>query len=259
MLASLKNDAAASVPKLLTGLGARNLAPADALAGTVRLCNAFRVLAVGALLVDGNAEAFFLHLVRSAENWRRYLRARRDKAWPLVTPAMTMPIFGAVVAETWTVAEEIGQLSAADVKDEHDYADEHLFARLVATVIASRGAPTDHGVALLSELEALGQPAYEHRIAVVRSLLDRDAASFERAFAEAALQFNDDAQKRSKMISVPASQKAVESHLWLEGLAWLRLGEKLGMPAADTYLACPSLGRRPNTARYNGDFAVVFA
>jgi hypothetical protein len=216
----------------------------------------FHLLAAGALLIEGDAQKFFLHLIRCAENGLRVLRLLERRGLERTPASRNVPLLGALATGDFDRATAIARLSR-DARDlgSGEYEDEFLMARVFQLLAVPRPGGADIGP-LLDRLDELDLATYGDRTAAVRALLATDAPAFEAAITGAALQYELVTEERAKSFTTPVTSFAPHRFLWLEGLALLRLGERAGVRVKSDLKLCPRLARLPMTARYEGDWAI---
>ncbi|MCY1046512.1 hypothetical protein OV208_34725 [Corallococcus sp. bb12-1] len=214
------------------------------------------LIATATLLVDGNAQGFFLNLCRMAENWRRLILLLRSRE--LVPPSVrrTAPLLAALAAGHFQLADALA-VTAATPHQQDDYEDEYLWACILQAF--ARQAPPVTGMLepLLDRLEAVGTEEYAPLCGIARALLARDASRFARNFEAARLEYQSFAEKRARAFDTAVTGFAPHRFLWLEGLALLRLSERAGIAPEDTdFQFCPPLARLPMTVLYLNDWVI---
>ncbi|MCY1042219.1 hypothetical protein OV208_12920 [Corallococcus sp. bb12-1] len=222
------------------------------------LCLHFHVVAVATLLVDGNPQGFFVNLCRAAENWRRLMVHLRREAIPIPASRSTVPLLGAAVSGHWELARQVAELAETRWCPEGEYRTEHAWAQVVHTLIA----PGTKNALLprIEELEAAEGETNSGLAACARALMDVDGESFTEAFRHAGQVHGEDVERRAKLFTTPVTRFAPRRAIWLEGLALLRLAERLGIaPHEEHFRYCPPLARLPMTETYRSDWVVSLA
>ena len=110
----------------------------------------------------------------------------------------------------------------------------------------------------MTELADVDQGMFTSRGAVVRALLAADASMLDEAFGQAIADRGNMIDEQSRMLTVDQRQLEPHKHVWLEGLALLRLAEVARLDIRDDYLYCPPLARLRMEHSYVGDWAVTF-
>ncbi len=213
----------------------------------------FQAMGICELLVDAEVDAFFHHLIRSAQA-RVWLleRAAAQQGYPelVIRASQLTGFFGAVAAEQWPLARTIARLSVKSwsrtVEYEEDYACAHFLHRHVLTA-----GPTPPEVAgpteladILDRMETALEGGPSERLGLARALLARDAdlaAEAMNAFVDGQTALFD----RMRRLSLSATEGlfTLRSSISVEGLAWLALFEQAGIRLRDEYPYCPSLVR----------------
>jgi len=253
--ASLREDSAEAVSSLLEGLDPR-IGREAFLQEVEALCLHFHILAVSTLLLDGDAQHFFLNLCRAAENWRRMLMHARAQGWPHPPATRNMPLLGAAAAGQWTLASEVAALSTCPWREGEEYEDDHCWALVLQELVQARQENPARIEALLVRMEALGGDAAESRLGMARGLLTGNQHAFLDAFTRALQERGEWLESRAHSFTTPVTKFAPHRYLWLEGLALLRLGERAGFKELGGYHRyCPPLARLPMRVAYTGDWA----
>jgi hypothetical protein len=253
-LRALRRDAIAAIELYFNRFeGAPD--PATLVKDVERLCLHFHVIAAAGLLVDADPEKLFVNLCRSAENWRRLLGHCGRQGWPRPPASRMAPLFGAVAAGAWPMAVAIAA-SAEPARSEDEYEDEHRYA-LLFQELAAAGRP-DPGLLArrIADLEAVDEGSHASRIALARALGAGDAAAFSEAFAGAHSAHERETERRARAFGTPHTAFAPYRYLWLEGLAWLRLGERAGLTVEGEIRYCPPLARGVMRGHYAGEWAL---
>lgn len=189
------------------------------------------VIAVGALLIDGDREAFFSWLLAIAENGRRVSARLANAGFEPPPASANLPVLAALAAGDLARAEALGAAARADwSRPDGEYEDEFLWAATVNALAASAQPDAAACEARLAALEATEPRPYLERIALVRALLAGDARTFARALLDARHAYEDAIDKRSEAFGVKDTDFPARAGLWLEGLALLRLAERAGLP-----------------------------
>jgi hypothetical protein len=240
-LADLVEDSLETLPGLLDRFNPA--AGRDTLIQRVdTLCQHFQVLAAGALLVEGSTRYFHQNLVQAAENWRRLLTWLGRRGWTPPPATRNVPLLDAVVAEQWPLAAELAAHSAQQWQQGEEYEDDFAWAAVLQALVL----PEDTRRALLAErlerLEAVGAETQASKLAAARALLAGDGAGFHRALEAAHAAYEEVTERHAKQGTLPRRGFLPHRHLWMEGLALLRLAERAGLPPPGAYLRyCPRL------------------
>ena len=256
MLEALRNDARDRVTSSIDEIRLEEVS-AETRNAVRQLCLDFEVIAIGALLIDAKPQTFFTNLCRSAENWRRYLEVRQAKSATDASITFLSPLIGAMVAGNWTLAGAVAALALHGAQEETDYEDEVLHARLLNHLVSGRCRSTPEIEALAARLTEVDQGLFSARLGVMRALLARNRTAFVDAFAAAVGSYGDRIEELAGMLTVPRAKVAPHRHLWLEGLALLRMADAIGLKVADDFRYCPPLARIPMAPLYAGDWVVA--
>lgn len=222
---------------------------------SIDVCTKLRALAIAVLLVKADVDRFHHNLIRSALVREAYLRRCRDEGAPLDhhrASGRTAGLLDAIAASAPDIARRIVALSPTDLHKGHEYEDDYCFAQVLHRLVM----PTPPEAEILPLLERWAEypPASsDARLEVCRALLTRDQAAFDEAF-ESLLNRRDDqisAEKARNKLEEPAV--VAERHVYVEGLAVLRLAAARGLVTQSEYRMCPSLARLPMTQPFPGE------
>jgi hypothetical protein len=190
-------------------------------------CLALKMLAYGKLLVDADVPTFHAHLLCAAVNWRELLTHARAEGQS-VAASMNDPLLGAIASWRMDLALELAELSAR-TRTEPEYEDEFLGAFFLQEYVRARAGRTD--TANLERLcqdidDYLGEPS--PRTDTLRALARADGAAFAGAFRA----WNETVATTLSDPDAPGAtfSSGITRHVWLEGLAVLRLAGEAGLP-----------------------------
>ncbi|MBZ4422599.1 immunity 49 family protein [Myxococcus sp. RHSTA-1-4] len=190
-------------------------------------CLALKMLAYGKLLVDCDEPAFHAHLLCAAVNWRELLTRARAEGHQ-VPASMNDPLLGAIASGRRDLALELAELSARELT-EPEYEDEFLGAFFLQEYLRARAGRTD-----TADLERLCQDIDEYldepspRTDTFRALARGDGPAFNDAFRT----WNETVATTLSDPDAPGATFSfgITRHVWLEGLAVLRLASGAGLP-----------------------------
>jgi hypothetical protein len=255
-LMSLRSDAAAELGKILQrfqpGAGRDTL-----LSQLDTVTQDLHIIAVATLLVDGNAQGFFLNLCRAAENWRRLHALLRSRKLAPPPTTKTVPLLAALAAGHFELADALASAPTAERLEAEEYEDEYLWASILRHLARQTPPAVSTVKPLLTRLQKANKKEYGHRCDAVLALLAKNPEDFAKAFEQARLDYELQTEKKAASFATPVTAFAPHRFLWLEGLALLRLAERAGivLEAADLKY-CPPLARVPMTAKYAGDWTI---
>jgi hypothetical protein len=215
-------------------------------------------MAAGELLVGGKPQGFFGGLARCAENGRRVLRLMQLRGLELPPASSNVPLLAAVTATDWGRAAAIVSASRPSrAKADGEYEEEFLWASVLGRLIAAPGVAPGDLAQVLAAISALDDEGFGGRVAVVQALLDRDAAAFAEAFSNERRGRERQTEETAARFGTPVRDFGPHRFLWLEGLALLRLAERLGLPWPDQQMRlCPPLALVAPKLRYAGEGVV---
>lgn len=220
------------------------------------LCNEisryYRAMGIYDLLMHANTDGLYYGLIQSGLTRKYYLeRCVQENVLddPERRSSFADPFFDAVAADQFTLAAEIAQRSPAAWMEGYEYEDDFAYARFFYDLVGSEGLGPEPLQATLHQLEQAleGQPS--ERLALCEALLVRDQDGFDRAFTDLLNAERDKVDALADPIqdSVLAQEYTFQANRWVfvEGLAILRVAERLGLQTESEYDRCPSVARLP--------------
>ncbi|RKG95067.1 hypothetical protein D7V97_37870 [Corallococcus sp. CA053C] len=203
-----------------------------------------RILAIALLLAEADTERFFRHLTLSAEAHAELLKAARDGG-PAVRFAGTGnfdPFCDAVVAGQDGLARELAHLAPVQWLSGEEYEEDFVYGRFLHILLLDGFQPSEQQEALLRRMAKL-DPEPDARQRLCRALFEKDASAFEAGLADAV----QDHQRRCRELAArrfsPTAEGETERHIFIEGLALLRLARGVGLQTSPEHQLMPSLAR----------------
>lgn len=238
--------------------GLRNLEhPACTLQLAGRFCDQVtawrRALGIAKLLVHADIDGFHHELLRSSYTRRYYLERCRSEGYADFHGAASRfePFLDALTAGDFACANRLAELSPTTLRQGDEYPEDFAYARFLLDFCLVDGRATDDLEALLARYEAIDghSPA---RLEICQALCSRNTARFESAF-EALLE--DQAQevaRQQRRFMTDAPTVAGQS-VFIEGLALLKLADRVLIPTRGDYRFCPALARIPMEQPFPGN------
>jgi hypothetical protein len=208
-----------------------------------------RAHAILYLLIDADGENFH-HDLNIAGYVRRHLlrRCARYKHSDSYMRSSRMEGFlDSVAAGNLDLATEIAALSSSDWGKEDEYEDDFCYARFQHLYLTrgNKAGPELDG--LLQRFEKVLDGATSARLDLCKAFRQGNGSLFADAFASRL-------SEREKELKAEASQAeefvvaALNSQVFVEGLALLRIAERAGFSTEAEYESCPTLARLPPKA-----------
>ena len=91
------------------------------------------------------------------------------------------------------------------------------------------------------------------RLPCVKALLHRDQAAFEVAFEALLAQRTKEIEAEKARHKIEEPSLIAQRQVYVEGLALLRIAERLNIDTQSEYLYCPSLARVPMQTPFPGE------
>lgn len=214
-----------------------------------------RAAAIIVLLTKGDSDAFFHNLIRSARCRRAYLQRLAEAGITSdhhQASGRVEPFLDAAAAADFVTAREIIALSPTDWRQGHEYEDDYCYAQALHGLIT---VPRDDDrlQALFERYEKALSGQSDARLDVVRILAAGDKAAFDAAFEDLVAQRTARIEADKARSQMEDPQVIAERQIYIEGLALLRIAERLGFSTQLEYRYCPSLARVPMVKPFPGE------
>lgn len=205
---------------------------------------AMRGHAILRLLIDADPDGFANDLVMSGQARRGWLRrCQREKYEDhFLALSRSGSLVDCIAADAPTLAAEILRLSPASFRKGDEYEDDFWYQRFLGQL--ATGAPPAERQ---KSLDALGRAAEPDsaRLAVATALAASDARAFPEAFA-ALLRDREAENAEEEGLAQEDVTRSLETKVFVEGVAVLKLARKAGIPTEDEYPMCPELALGPH-------------
>ncbi|HEY1755872.1 MAG TPA: Imm49 family immunity protein [Bryobacteraceae bacterium] len=217
------------------------------------VCRNLRTLAISILSVHGKVDGFYHNLIRSGRVRERYLTRcvgeghledhHRSSGW-------YSAFIDTLAAGEFDLARKIADLSPGDFRPGHEYEDDYCYVQLIHGLIGAEKRPAQD---LLGEFEAYVEDEANARLDVVRSLLEKSQANFDESFAGLLQDHQRQIDAEIEAGRFEDVHVNADRRIFIEGLAILRLAEKVGLQTQEEYLFCPSVARLPMLVPFPGE------
>ena len=217
-------------------------------------CVCFRTAGIAAVLVELDLDGFHHMLTRSALT-RMYLLehtppAERD-ASRHCRISRASGFFDAVAAGQIELARRIVAAGPQQRNVDYEYEEDYAYVRFLYGLLL--GAEDAEQRAILDDWKTLLGGAKSAKHAVCQALPTRDAAIFDAAFASLLNARKRDLHKQERSLNRDEMEFAGGRHVYVEGLAILRIAEVLGIATQPEYKYCPKEARQPMGAPFSDD------
>jgi len=200
---------------------------------------AYRQRGVCTLLLTGIPDLFYISMMQSAGAFLYYLQRCPDER---KVTSESKPFFDALCGAYVDGAEAIVLHSRSSWNPDQEYEEEFLYIYLLMQILLEPDS-TSRCPALLERLEVVHTPSEASRLDLCRSLLTRDSIAFDTALAAVLEERGDRVAAMIERGALPEELAAWMRPFAGEGLAVIRLAEKLGMKTGPQYLHVPELLR----------------
>jgi hypothetical protein len=204
-----------------------------------------RAAAIIALLTKADSDLFFHNLIRSARCRQQYLErlhAANRHSDHHQASGRVGPFLDAVAAEDFIGARQIAALSPKTWLQGHEYEDDYCYAQLVHGLIAAAGSAVALDPLFVRYEQVLGGAA-DARLEVTRALARRDQSAFDAGFEALLAQRGAQIEAEKARHKIEEPTVVAERQIYVEGIALLRIAQRLGLSTQAEYVYCPSMAR----------------
>lgn len=222
---------------------------------TENVTEKLRAVAIIVLLGHGDSDAYYHNLMRSARCRLAYLQRCRAAAREREHHQASSRLGGyldAVAAADFFTARQIVAVSPTDWFEGHEYEDDYCFAQIAHGLIAAQ-PDNERLTALFERFEKALGDRKDARLAVTKGIFERNAGEFAAAV-------EDLVEQRTGEIEADIARRRIEEpvmmalrQVYVDGLALLRIAERLKLPLQSDYLYMPSLARVPMRRPFPGE------
>lgn len=210
------------------------------------LCVFFRTAGIGALLLELDVNQFYHMLIRSGLTRVFLLQQTAPEEKELsrfckITKANGF--FDSVAANRFDVAEKIAVLSPQKWMERYEYEDDYCYILFLHNMI--RGGEKSLKEKIVNQFEKILEGESSPKYDVCYALFKQDNQYFDDAFSGLINLWTDEIVFQKKSISRNEIEFAAARHVYVEGLALLRIAEIVGIETQDEYQYCPKEARLP--------------
>ena len=200
-------------------------------------------MAIGALMIDTDIDSFGRNLIRGAVNWKRLLEHSKEIN-KVVPSSYNSTVFNAIVCSRMDLAKELLLLSGTE-KTRWEYDDEFYSAMFVKEYFLTNFIEYEASSDLKKICDEIDDYLEKRtpQVQFFRALLSNDPEKIISAFEE----WNEDiAEKRKEKADSLYSTyyEGITRHVWIEGLAFIRLAELKGIVFPKTVNLIPRFIRK---------------
>lgn len=208
-----------------------------------------QAIAICKLIHEADVVAYRQYLIRGGQARRYYLRKSREENNVddrFLGLSRVESIFDTLAAGDVQLFRDIAALSIDRWHRGWEYEDDFCYYLFVQRVVATPGfLQSPEAGALLAQFRKAIEDQPSPRLALCQALHDRSLDDF-RAALEKLLQLHADYYEAKRPTITEYSAQAIfwpRSFVCIEALAWLFVGNRLGLPLADQFQFCPELAR----------------
>jgi immunity protein 49 of polymorphic toxin system len=212
-----------------------------------------RAMAILVLLTKASTDTFYHNLIRSGRCREIYLRrCLEEKALEDHHRASGRyePLCDSIAAGDFDLAGRIVRLSPDHFMAGHEYEDDYSYAQILHMLV---NGDTTNARRFLQRFEVYAEGESNARLSLSNALVGRNQDAFDEAFEELLTERATKIQADKDRHQLEEPQVVAQRHIFVEGLAILRLAERQGLKTAAEYRYCPSLARVPLSKPFPGE------
>ena len=201
------------------------------------VCRAYRVRGICRLFLEGLPGPLHADLQNSGKTFLQYLKSARDDE--LVTSKGT-PFFDSIAGNDFETARQIAAHSRHTWNNDEEYEDDFLYVDFLMKHFFMDGGEDEIEKILQKFADLVGDES-SPRLDVCQAFVNRDGQAFDEALGDLILEYQAYYQEGFSRDEILEEVWATEGHLFIEGLALIRMGELLKMPVQKEYAHIPSM------------------
>lgn len=210
------------------------------------LCVLFRTAGIGALLLELDIDRFYHMLISSGLTKVFLLQQTAPEEKDLsrfckITKANGF--FDSVAANRFDVAEKIAVTSPQKWMERYEYEDDYCYILFLHNMI--RGGKKSLKEKIINRFEMILEGESSPKYDVCYAFFKQDNQYFDDAFSDLIDLWTDEIEFQKRSISRNDMEFASARHVYIEGLALLRIAEMVGINTQDEYQYCPKEARLP--------------
>lgn len=207
------------------------------------VCLLYRRMGCGTLLANHDADTFFYLLYQAADTYLQLLE--RKHVWPTLDPyylarSRAAPLLDALALGDEALVRRIDALAEPRWQAGMEYEDEYWSLRLLPR-LARPDTPRAELFDLLDRLERAVDGAEFPRYDVLKALVHGDSEAFEEALLRAIEDWQSRMERLRKSGTGNPLALATDAHVFIEGLAFVRLARARGLRLRTQYPLIPPL------------------
>jgi len=206
----------------------------------------YRTAAIGALLLEVDSDRFYHMLMRSGFTRVFFLRQTASIHEGQLRYRKTTRSNGfvdSVAAGRFDVATNIGMLSPSHRIERYEYEDDYYYVLFLHELI--RGVKAESLLAVLAAFKTAATDDTNAKYDVCSALLNRDKECFDAGFSRMLEERTKEIEFHKRSSNRNEAEFASAQHVYVEGLAILRVALWRNIPVQEEYIYCPKEARFP--------------
>lgn len=203
------------------------------------IAGSYRRRGMAWLLLTGSAERFFRNAQRSATAWLWFLRNAADAE---KATSKAQAFYCAIACDDVETATELARFARYTVNRDEEYEDDFLYVAFLMQTFFLRSG-TDASRRLIERMEVLLAGDSTPQVELCRALLAGDSTAFGAAIERRIVEHREWLALAEERGAMKPEELATDGQIFLEGLALVRLAERLGLDVEAEYPLVPALVR----------------
>ncbi len=203
----------------------------------VDICKKFRQHGICSLFLEAAAKNFHTALQKSGALLLHILPTIPNES--KITSQQTA-FFDAVACGDFETAKEISKISRMTFNPDEEYEDDFLYVMILMKKFFLNASEQEVKV-LFQKYQELSEASGETRVDICAAFIENNAEQFEKALNDLIKTRAKDFKERLAKDEILEEAYSTEGQLFVEGLALVRLANKLNFPTQKNYKFIPSL------------------
>ncbi len=218
------------------------------------LSEKLRSLAIITLLAEADTNLFYHNLIRSGLAREIFLKRCQAEGFTDYHLAISRngALFDCITAGSFDVANRIDRLSPVEWIADGEYEDDYCFMRFFHLIIRDGMTQTEL-IPVLERFEASLEGVENAKLGVCRALAYRDQRTFDDSFDGLILEHETAIREDTERGQMEDEDVVAQRQIFIEGLAILRIAERIGLKTEPEYKYCPAIARLPMTIPFPGE------
>ncbi len=200
----------------------------------VEISQLFRRMGISCLFIDDDTKTFFSYLNDSGNAFLYFIN--KISPQDLVTSKFDA-FFDALVCKNIQLAKKIASVHAASYNKDYEYQEDFFYFHFLMEFIQDKEESVLNNI-LKDYADILdGNP--DNRFEICKAILEGDSDEFEEYLIALVQEWHMEQEKKYNKELVPPEVSETEGHIFLEGIALVRIAEKAGIRMENIFSYMP--------------------